>query len=177
MTGYTHKWFQSYSIPMSTISTETYREKALRKFKQQPLVPVGAAATTVALVIAMTKMRKGQSHSFNNWLRVRIVAQGLTIATVVAGSWAYGVSTPASQLEAAAAQDKAIQERAAFEDRLRLAEEITRAESGSGPTAGVRTSPPTAPPTIESSPPSATPGSWTSWWRWSGSKNGTEKSS
>jgi hypothetical protein len=26
------------------ISTETYREKALRKFKQQPLVPVGATS-------------------------------------------------------------------------------------------------------------------------------------
>jgi hypothetical protein len=26
----------------SAVSTETYREKALRKFKQQPLVPVGA---------------------------------------------------------------------------------------------------------------------------------------
>jgi hypothetical protein len=26
----------------STVSTETYREKAVRKFKQQPLVPVGA---------------------------------------------------------------------------------------------------------------------------------------
>jgi hypothetical protein len=25
-----------------TFSNETYREKALRKFKQQPLVPVGA---------------------------------------------------------------------------------------------------------------------------------------
>jgi len=26
----------------SAVPTETYREKALRKFKQQPLVPVGA---------------------------------------------------------------------------------------------------------------------------------------
>jgi hypothetical protein len=182
-----------YLLTMSvhhTISTETYREKALRKFKQQPLVPVGtgafsspltavndytgAAATTVALVIAMTKMRKGQSHSFNNWLRVRIVAQGLTVAAVVAGSWAYGVSTPASQLETAAAQDKVIQERAAFEDRLRLAEEITRAESGS---VDVRTSPSTVLPTTESSRPPATSRSWQSWRPWNGSKNGTEKSS
>ncbi|KAN0139255.1 Hypoxia induced protein conserved region domain containing protein [Lactarius tabidus] len=156
------------------ISAETYREKALRKFKQQPLVPVGAAATTAALVIAMTKMRKGQSHSFNNWLRVRIVAQGLTVAAVVAGSWAYGFSTPASQLETAAAQDKAIQERAAFEDRLRLAEEITRAESSSVSTADIRTSQPTALPTTESPTPSATSRRW---WQWNGSKNGTEKSS
>lgn len=174
----------SIRIPISSmsahpaISTESYREKALRKFKQQPLVPVGAAATTVALVIAMTKMRKGQSHSFNNWLRVRIVAQGLTVAAVVAGSWTYGVSTPAPQLEIAAAQEKAAQERAAFEERLRLAEEITRAESGSVPAAAdVRTPPSTALPTTESPPPSTTSGSWQSWWRRNGSKNGTEKSS
>ncbi|KAF8270025.1 hypothetical protein EI94DRAFT_1572365 [Lactarius quietus] len=154
------------------VSGETYREKALRKFKQQPLVPppspltdvndyYRSCCTTVALVIAMTKMRKGQSRSFNNWLRVRIVAQGLTVAAVVAGSWAYGVSTPASQLETAAAQDKAIQERAAFEDRLRLAEEITRAESGSVSTADVRT----PPSTTESPSPSATSRSSQSWWR------------
>ena len=122
----------------------------------------------------MTKMRKGQSHSFNNWLRVRIVAQGLTVAAVVAGSWTYGFSTPTSQLETAAAQDKAIQERAAFEDRLRKAEEITRAESSSVSTADVRTSQSTALPTTESPAPSATSKRW---WRWSGSKNDTEKSS
>lgn len=29
------------------VSGETYREKALRKFKQQPLVPVGAPSLTV----------------------------------------------------------------------------------------------------------------------------------
>ncbi|KAI0299421.1 hypoxia induced protein conserved region-domain-containing protein, partial [Multifurca ochricompacta] len=109
-------------------STESYREKALRKFKQQPLVPVGAAATTVALVIAMTKMRKGQSNSFNNWLRVRIVAQGFTVATVVAGSWAYSTAKPIAELDTTANQDKAAQERAAFEARLRLAEEVTRSE-------------------------------------------------
>lgn len=137
----------------------------------------GAAATTVALVIAMTKMRKGQSHSFNNWLRLRILAQGLTVAAVVAGSWAYGVSTPASQLETAAAHDKAIQERAAFEDRLRLAEEITRAESGSVSTADERTPPSKALPITQSPPPPATSHSWQSWWRWGGSKNGTDKSS
>jgi hypothetical protein len=30
------------------VTGETYREKALRKFKQQPIVPVGAPSLTVA---------------------------------------------------------------------------------------------------------------------------------
>ncbi|KAI9513452.1 hypoxia induced protein conserved region-domain-containing protein [Russula earlei] len=129
---------------MPTVSTETYRERALRKLKQQPLVPAGAAATTVALVIAMTKMRKGQSRSFNNWLRVRIVAQGLTVAAVVAGSWAYGAARPLPEVD-----DTAVaQERVAFQDRLRVAEEVTRSESGLAPSRSVQvTGVPTAEPT------------------------------
>ena len=37
----------------------------------------------------MSKLRKGQSHTFNNWLHVLIAAQGLTVAGVVAGSWTW----------------------------------------------------------------------------------------
>jgi hypothetical protein len=40
----------SVNPTMSThppVSSETYREKALRKFKQQPLVPVGAPSLTL----------------------------------------------------------------------------------------------------------------------------------
>ncbi|THH18890.1 hypothetical protein EW146_g2162 [Bondarzewia mesenterica] len=122
-------------VNMSTehiYSTETYRDKAVRKFKQQPIVPIGAAATTVALIVAMTKMRKGQSSSMNNWLRVRIVTQGLTIGAIVAGSWVYGSQhgSPAQQEQAAVgAVEKAREERAEFEERLRGAEEAHRFES------------------------------------------------
>lgn len=139
----------------------------------------GAAATTVALVIAMTKMRKGHSRSFNNWLRVRILAQGLTVAAIVAGSWAYGSARPmAPELDAsAAAREKAAEERVAFEHRLRLAEEVTRAESSasasSSPTnvqatAVTTTKEPTLTPTTSTS-------SWRSWWGWNESKRGKDK--
>jgi hypothetical protein len=133
----------------------------------------GAAATTAALVIAMTKMRKGQSRSLNNWLRVRIVAQGLTIAAVVLGSWAYGTARPTPEFDAsAAALDKAAQERAAFEDRLRFAEEVTRAESGLAPSANGQVT--TAQATEL---PSTSSGSRRSWWRWYGSTDGSNGSS
>jgi Hypoxia induced protein conserved region len=124
----------------------------------------------------MTKMRKGQSRSFNNWLRVRILAQGLTVAAVVAGSWAYGSARPmAHELDASAAREKAAEERVAFEDRLRLAEEVTRAESASASsptnvqaTAVTTTKEPTSTPTTSSS--------WWSWWGWNESKRGKDKS-
>jgi len=121
----------------------------------------------------MTKMRKGQSHSFNNWLRVRIVAQGLTVAAVVAGSWAYGSAGSMPELDASAARDKAAEERIAFEDRLRLAEEVTRAESGSASSTNVQA---TAHPTAELSSTPTTSRSWRSWLGWNESKRGTDKS-
>jgi Hypoxia induced protein conserved region len=120
----------------------------------------------VALVIAMTKMRKGQSRSFNNWLRVRIVAQGFTVAAVVVGSWAYGAAASASSTESAAAQDKATQERAAFESRLRLAEEVTRAESGVVSTTSAQSSASVAlPTTAVPTTPTTSTSSLQSWWK------------
>lgn len=160
----------THHVPV--VSSETYREKALRKFKQQPLVPVGAAATTVALIIAMTKMRKGQSRSLNNWLRVRIVTQGFTVAAVVIGSWAYGTSRPTPELDATAALDKAAQERVAFEERLRLAEEVTRAESRLASSANGQA---TAAPATERSSSSPISGSRSSWRRWFGPTGSSDK--
>ena len=81
---------------------------------------------------------------------------------VLSPAHGHGFSTPIFELETAAAQDKAIQERAAFEDRLRQAEEITRAESGTISTVDVRISQSTALPTTESPAPPATSKRW---WR------------
>ena len=119
----------------------------------------------------MTMMRKGQSRSLNNWLRVRIVAQGFTIGAIVLGSWAYGTSRPAPELEVTAALDKAAQERVAFEERLRLAEEVTRAESGLASSANGQAT------ATSTELPSSTPmsGSRPSWWRSFGS-SGSDKS-
>jgi hypothetical protein len=50
-------------------------------------VYLGSLATVGALVVAMVKMRRGQSQSFNHWLRVRVAAQGLTIVALVAGTY------------------------------------------------------------------------------------------
>ena len=114
----------------------------------------------------MTKMRKGQSRSLNNWLRVRIITQGFTVAAVVVGSWAYGTSRPTPELDTTAALDKAAQERVAFEERLRLAEEVTRAESGLASSANGQATPNTATELPSSSPVT---GSRPSWWKWYGS--------
>ncbi|KAH7922129.1 hypothetical protein BV22DRAFT_971149, partial [Leucogyrophana mollusca] len=110
---------------------ETYQEKAVRKFKEQPLVPIGAAATTGALIMAMVKMKRGDSRSLNNWLRVRVIAQGLTIAAVCVGTWALSHEADAEskktrQLEEIQAkrEERQGRERVEFEGRLKEAEEV-----------------------------------------------------
>jgi len=63
----------------------------------------------------------------NYWLRARVVFQGLTIAAIVGGSYAYGQTKQQKEARAAAEQDAVLatasKERAEFQERLRAAEE------------------------------------------------------
>lgn len=84
----------------------------------------------MSLIIAGAKLRRRDSVSLNNWLRVRVLMQGLTVVAVVGGSWWYGQmkhQKEAAAQVAAQEQDKLI-ERLAFENRLRAAEEADRLE-------------------------------------------------
>lgn len=86
-----------------------------------------AGLTTASLIIAATKLRRRDSVSLNHWLRVRVIMQGLTVVAVVGGSWWYGQMK--HQKEAAAAEEQErLLERAAFQARLRAAEEADRLE-------------------------------------------------
>ena len=91
------------------------------------LAPTVAGLTTASLIIAATKLRRRDSVSLNHWLRVRVIMQGLTVVAVVGGSWWYGQMK--HQKEAAAAEEQErLLERAAFQARLRAAEEADRLE-------------------------------------------------
>lgn len=126
---------------------ETYQEKALRKFKQEPLVPlgtsnstwewsaspiftIGALATTFTLLMAANKLRKRQSKDMNYWLRARVIAQGFTIVAVVASAWMVGRTKPQID-QSAREQDEmlaTLQKRREFEERLKNAEDSHRRE-------------------------------------------------
>ncbi|KAI0752689.1 hypothetical protein C8Q80DRAFT_469694 [Daedaleopsis nitida] len=106
---------------------ETWGGKFERKFKENPFVPILAGLTTASLIIAGAKLRRRDSGSLNHWLRVRVIMQGLTVAAVVGGSWWYGQMKHQKEAAAATQQDR-ILERAAFESRLRAAEETDRME-------------------------------------------------
>ncbi|KAG6876095.1 hypothetical protein C0992_000971 [Termitomyces sp. T32_za158] len=121
--------------PHPVPAPETYQEKATRKFKENPWVPLGALATVGALVVATVKMRRGQSQSFNQWLRVRVAAQGLTIVAICVGTWSMRPKDPLTgSLPSADADaerrraEKIAKEKDEFEERLRGAEKAHQAE-------------------------------------------------
>ncbi|GLB39789.1 putative hypoxia induced protein conserved region [Lyophyllum shimeji] len=126
--------------PRHVPGMETYREKAARKFKENPWVPLGSMATVGALVVAMVKMRRGQSQSFNHWLRVRVAAQGLTIVAIVVGAQAFrpkdaeapgGDAGSMNDVDAERRRmEKLAREKDEFEERLRGAEEAHELEKG-----------------------------------------------
>jgi hypothetical protein len=82
----------STAIP-SSFDNEFFEEsrfqKLSRKVRQEPLIPVGCAATCYALYMATKSIRAGDHHQTNRMFRARIYAQGFTLLALVAGSFFY----------------------------------------------------------------------------------------
>ncbi|KWU46206.1 hypothetical protein RHOSPDRAFT_32202 [Rhodotorula sp. JG-1b] len=57
--------------------------KFSRKFKEEPLVPLGCLATVAALLGASSALQKGNRTQFNMFLRYRVAAQGLTLVAAL----------------------------------------------------------------------------------------------
>ncbi|KAI0695542.1 hypoxia induced protein conserved region-domain-containing protein [Cytidiella melzeri] len=103
---------------------ETWKQKLARRFKEEPLVPIGTALTCFALIMASRKVgKKGESQSLNRWFRARIIFQGATIAAIVVGSYAVKKNHDGAPQESPSAEELKLRERLEFEARLRKAEE------------------------------------------------------
>ena len=76
----------------------TYMQHGWEKCKQQPMVPIGAAVTTAALLGASASLRSGNRASFQKFLRLRVAAQGVTVLAMVVG--AYMLTEKAGEAEA-----------------------------------------------------------------------------
>ncbi|GAA6027404.1 hypothetical protein JCM8097_007835 [Rhodosporidiobolus ruineniae] len=64
-------------------------QKFVGKFKEEPLVPLGCAATVAALLGASSALQKGNRTQFNKFLRYRVAAQGFTVVAALGGSLYY----------------------------------------------------------------------------------------
>ncbi|XP_015114758.1 HIG1 domain family member 2A, mitochondrial [Diachasma alloeum] len=59
--------------------------KLIRKFKAQPLIPLGCLATTAALSYGLWSFKKGDQVMSQYMMRTRVLAQGFTVFVAVSG--------------------------------------------------------------------------------------------
>lgn len=60
------------------------------RMKREPLVPLGCLLTVAAFTNAYRAMRKGDHHQVQRMFRARVIAQGFTVAAMVAGGLYFG---------------------------------------------------------------------------------------
>lgn len=70
----------------SDFYNENIPEKIWRRFREEPLIPLGCGLTVWAIVGATRSMRRGDSKMTNLYFRRRLYAQTFTIAVLVAGN-------------------------------------------------------------------------------------------
>ncbi|KAK4047002.1 Respiratory supercomplex factor 1, mitochondrial [Microbotryomycetes sp. JL201] len=80
-------WESAPIVPV--VKRESTWDKFSRKFKDEPLVPIGIVATVAALLGATRSLQQGNRTEFNKFLRYRVAAQGLTVMAALGGSVYY----------------------------------------------------------------------------------------
>ena len=76
----------SFEDPLEDLSV---LEKLVYRSKQQPLVPLGCLATTIAVAMAAKGVRTGNTKSAQTWFRWRVGLLGFTLLALVFGSIYY----------------------------------------------------------------------------------------
>jgi len=65
---------------------ETFVQKLTRKFKAEPLVPIGALATVACLVGGLRAFQHGNAVTAQSLMRGRVLAQAFTVLVMTAGA-------------------------------------------------------------------------------------------
>ncbi|XP_004371362.1 HIG1 domain family member 2A, mitochondrial [Trichechus manatus latirostris] len=66
-------------------NSESFKEKFLRKTRENPMVPIGCLGTAAALGYGLYCFHRGQSRRSQLMMRTRIAAQGFTVAAILVG--------------------------------------------------------------------------------------------
>ncbi|XP_043218901.1 HIG1 domain family member 2A, mitochondrial-like [Amphibalanus amphitrite] len=75
---------------------ETAGEKFMRKLKSNPLVPIGCLATITALSVGLWNFKSGRSQASQRMMRMRVLAQGFTVAALIGGIAANALKSTAA---------------------------------------------------------------------------------
>ncbi|XP_054167533.1 HIG1 domain family member 2A-like [Oppia nitens] len=81
------EWIELHEklIDINLKTNENFMTKSIRKFKENPFVPIGICATTFCLVYGLICLRKGDSKTQQKMMRGRIMAQGFTVTAIISG--------------------------------------------------------------------------------------------
>ncbi|WWD17986.1 hypothetical protein CI109_102432 [Kwoniella shandongensis] len=71
------------SIPVQSQNKISWPELIWKRCKAQPAVPIGCVATVGALLGATYHLRMGNRQRFNQFLRLRVYAQGVTVLALM----------------------------------------------------------------------------------------------
>ncbi|EHB11349.1 HIG1 domain family member 2A [Heterocephalus glaber] len=71
--------------PTVSSDPEGFREKFLRKTRENPMVPIGCLGTAAALTYGLYCFHRGHSQRSQFMMRTRIAAQGFTVAAILFG--------------------------------------------------------------------------------------------
>ncbi|XP_005795452.1 HIG1 domain family member 2A, mitochondrial [Xiphophorus maculatus] len=74
--------------PVTLAKNESFKEKFLRKTKENPFVPIGCAATAGALLYGLRAFHQGKTRQSQLMMRGRIFAQGFTVVAIIVGIFA-----------------------------------------------------------------------------------------
>ncbi|XP_015261146.1 PREDICTED: HIG1 domain family member 2A, mitochondrial [Gekko japonicus] len=64
---------------------ETFKDKFLRKSRENPLVPIGCLGTAGVLTYGLICFKRGNTRQSQVMMRARVLAQGFTIAALMVG--------------------------------------------------------------------------------------------
>ncbi|XP_034546367.1 HIG1 domain family member 2A, mitochondrial [Notolabrus celidotus] len=71
--------------PLPRSKDETFKEKFMRKTKENPFVPIGCLGTAGALIYGLRAFHQGKTRQSQLLMRGRIFAQGFTVVAIIVG--------------------------------------------------------------------------------------------
>ncbi|KAM3612862.1 uncharacterized protein V6R79_015819 [Siganus canaliculatus] len=71
--------------PLPKLKDETFKEKFIRKTKENPFVPIGCLGTAGALMYGLRAFHQGKTRQSQLLMRGRIFAQGFTVVAIIFG--------------------------------------------------------------------------------------------